>query len=131
MRKERAPKAARFLKSAPAPVNRAAVQPAAKTAVSAHSGYVIGFQRFIYGRNRGFSATRPLSRPRAVAFSATIYKEYLHPMAASPSHAGTIPTAAVVLAAGMGTRMRSALPKVMHAIGGRPMVNHVLATLAE
>jgi len=40
------------------------------------------------------------------------------------------PTAAVVLAAGMGTRMKSALPKVMHAIGGRPMVNHVLATLA-
>jgi bifunctional UDP-N-acetylglucosamine pyrophosphorylase/glucosamine-1-phosphate N-acetyltransferase len=29
----------------------------------------------------------------------------------------------------MGTRMRSALPKVMHAIGGRPMVNHVLTTL--
>lgn len=40
------------------------------------------------------------------------------------------PTAAVVLAAGMGTRMKSAWPKVMHAIGGRPMVNHVIATLA-
>ncbi|MBY0511412.1 MAG: bifunctional UDP-N-acetylglucosamine diphosphorylase/glucosamine-1-phosphate N-acetyltransferase GlmU [Rhodospirillaceae bacterium] len=40
------------------------------------------------------------------------------------------PTAAVVLAAGMGTRMRSTLPKVMHAIGGRPMVGHVMATLA-
>ena len=44
--------------------------------------------------------------------------------------AKTAPTAAVVLAAGMGTRMFSTLPKVMHAIGGRPMVNHVLATLA-
>lgn len=39
-------------------------------------------------------------------------------------------TAAIVLAAGLGTRMKSALPKVMHKIAGRPMVNHVLATLA-
>jgi bifunctional UDP-N-acetylglucosamine pyrophosphorylase/glucosamine-1-phosphate N-acetyltransferase len=38
--------------------------------------------------------------------------------------------AAVVLAAGMGTRMKSALPKVMHAIAGRPMIGHVLANLA-
>jgi len=41
------------------------------------------------------------------------------------------PTAAIVLAAGMGTRMKSARPKVMHAVGGRPLVNHVLATLKE
>lgn len=40
------------------------------------------------------------------------------------------PTAAIVLAAGIGSRMKSALPKVMHRIAGRPMVNHVLATLA-
>jgi bifunctional UDP-N-acetylglucosamine pyrophosphorylase/glucosamine-1-phosphate N-acetyltransferase len=38
--------------------------------------------------------------------------------------------AAVVLAAGMGTRMKSALPKVLHAIAGRPMISHVLANLA-
>src|SRR5579871_6583761 len=38
--------------------------------------------------------------------------------------------AAVVLAAGMGTRMKSARPKVMHAIAGRPMIGHVLANLA-
>jgi bifunctional UDP-N-acetylglucosamine pyrophosphorylase/glucosamine-1-phosphate N-acetyltransferase len=35
--------------------------------------------------------------------------------------------AVVVLAAGQGTRMKSALPKVLHAIGGRPMLGHVLA----
>jgi len=35
--------------------------------------------------------------------------------------------AVIVLAAGQGTRMKSALPKVMHAIGGRPMLAHVLA----
>jgi bifunctional UDP-N-acetylglucosamine pyrophosphorylase/glucosamine-1-phosphate N-acetyltransferase len=39
----------------------------------------------------------------------------------------------VVLAAGQGTRMKSAEPKVLHAIAGRPMIEHVLdaaATLA-
>ncbi|WP_428030286.1 bifunctional UDP-N-acetylglucosamine diphosphorylase/glucosamine-1-phosphate N-acetyltransferase GlmU [Ancylobacter sp.] len=32
----------------------------------------------------------------------------------------------IVLAAGEGTRMRSAMPKVLHAVAGRPMVSHVL-----
>ncbi|MCB2109243.1 MAG: NTP transferase domain-containing protein, partial [Rhodobacteraceae bacterium] len=40
------------------------------------------------------------------------------------------PTAAVILAAGLGTRMKSARPKVMHCVGGRPLVNHLLATLS-
>src|SRR5712671_6036800 len=35
--------------------------------------------------------------------------------------------AVIVLAAGQGTRMKSALPKVMHKIAGRPMLAHVLA----
>ena len=34
----------------------------------------------------------------------------------------------VVLAAGKGTRMRSALPKVMHGVNGRPMLSHVIVT---
>ncbi|MGE4057032.1 MAG: bifunctional UDP-N-acetylglucosamine diphosphorylase/glucosamine-1-phosphate N-acetyltransferase GlmU, partial [Vicinamibacterales bacterium] len=34
----------------------------------------------------------------------------------------------VVLAAGKGTRMRSALPKVLHRIAGRPMLDYVLDT---
>lgn len=33
---------------------------------------------------------------------------------------------AIILGAGMGTRMRSALPKVLHAVGGQPMVSHVV-----
>jgi bifunctional UDP-N-acetylglucosamine pyrophosphorylase/glucosamine-1-phosphate N-acetyltransferase len=37
--------------------------------------------------------------------------------------------AAIVLAAGKGTRMKSDLPKVMHAIAGRPMLGHVLGNL--
>jgi bifunctional UDP-N-acetylglucosamine pyrophosphorylase/glucosamine-1-phosphate N-acetyltransferase len=36
--------------------------------------------------------------------------------------------AVVVLAAGQGTRMKSSLPKVLHRIGGRPLVGHVLDT---
>ncbi len=35
-------------------------------------------------------------------------------------------TVAVVLAAGLGTRMKSNLPKVLHPICGRPMVDYVL-----
>lgn len=40
------------------------------------------------------------------------------------------PLAVIVLAAGQGTRMKSALPKVLHRIGGRTLVGHVLATAA-
>ncbi len=35
--------------------------------------------------------------------------------------------AAVILAAGLGTRMRSSLPKAMHPVAGRPMLRHLLA----
>jgi bifunctional UDP-N-acetylglucosamine pyrophosphorylase / glucosamine-1-phosphate N-acetyltransferase len=38
--------------------------------------------------------------------------------------------AAVVLAAGQGTRMRSRIPKVLHPLAGRPMLEHVLDALA-
>jgi len=34
---------------------------------------------------------------------------------------------AVILAAGLGTRMRSTLPKTLHPIAGRPMLRHLLA----
>jgi bifunctional UDP-N-acetylglucosamine pyrophosphorylase/glucosamine-1-phosphate N-acetyltransferase len=36
----------------------------------------------------------------------------------------------VILAAGQGTRMRSALPKVLHPLAGKPLVQHVIETAA-
>ena len=40
-------------------------------------------------------------------------------------------TAAVILAAGLGTRMRSTLPKVLHPLCGRPMLAYVLDAWTE
>lgn len=37
----------------------------------------------------------------------------------------------VILAAGQGSRMRSALPKVLHPVGGRAMVQHVIDTAKQ
>jgi bifunctional UDP-N-acetylglucosamine pyrophosphorylase/glucosamine-1-phosphate N-acetyltransferase len=36
----------------------------------------------------------------------------------------------VVMAAGKGTRMKSRTPKVLHKVGGRPMIQHVMDTAA-
>ncbi|MBI1244290.1 MAG: bifunctional UDP-N-acetylglucosamine diphosphorylase/glucosamine-1-phosphate N-acetyltransferase GlmU [Alphaproteobacteria bacterium] len=38
--------------------------------------------------------------------------------------------AVIVLAAGQGTRMKSAHPKVLHEVGGRPLIGHIAAELA-
>ena len=42
-----------------------------------------------------------------------------------------VPLTVVVLAAGGGTRMRSKTMKVLHRIGGRSMIGHVLAAVRE
>jgi bifunctional UDP-N-acetylglucosamine pyrophosphorylase/glucosamine-1-phosphate N-acetyltransferase len=41
------------------------------------------------------------------------------------------PVAAVIMAAGKGTRMKSDLPKVLHKLGGKPMVEYVVNTARE
>ena len=41
------------------------------------------------------------------------------------------PAAVIILAAGEGTRMKTRTPKVLHSVGGRTMLGHVLATARE
>lgn len=49
-------------------------------------------------------------------------------MSASSSPAAST---AVLLAAGLGTRMKSAMPKAMQPLAGRPMLAHLIASAAE
>jgi bifunctional UDP-N-acetylglucosamine pyrophosphorylase/glucosamine-1-phosphate N-acetyltransferase len=51
------------------------------------------------------------------------------PSASRPAGPAAV-AAVVVLAAGQGTRMRSSTPKVLHTLGGRSMLGHVLAATA-
>lgn len=37
----------------------------------------------------------------------------------------------IILAAGQGTRMKSAVPKVLHPLGGKPVLRHVIDTAAQ
>ena len=37
--------------------------------------------------------------------------------------------AAVIMAAGQGTRMKSRVPKVLHKVGGRSLLDRVIDTL--
>lgn len=46
----------------------------------------------------------------------------------SPSNTHTLPIDVVIMAAGKGTRMKSALPKVLHKLAGRPLLRHVVDT---
>ncbi|MBC7719281.1 MAG: NTP transferase domain-containing protein, partial [Chitinophagaceae bacterium] len=41
------------------------------------------------------------------------------------------PLEVVIMAAGKGTRMKSTLPKVLHRLGGRTLLGHVLDCAAQ
>jgi bifunctional UDP-N-acetylglucosamine pyrophosphorylase / glucosamine-1-phosphate N-acetyltransferase len=55
----------------------------------------------------------------------------MNPPSPSPLSGPSGRTAAVILAAGLGTRMRSTLPKVLHPLCGRPMLAYVLDAWTE
>ena len=40
-------------------------------------------------------------------------------------------TTAIILAAGLGTRMKSSRPKAMHSIAGRPMINLLISSILD
>ena len=46
----------------------------------------------------------------------------------SQPNASSLPIDVVIMAAGKGTRMKSALPKVLHKLAGRPLLRHVIDT---
>ena len=43
----------------------------------------------------------------------------------------SMPLDVVIMAAGKGTRMRSTLPKVLHRLGGKPLLEHVIDAAAQ
>ncbi|HEX4441431.1 MAG TPA: NTP transferase domain-containing protein, partial [Thermoanaerobaculia bacterium] len=67
-------------------------------------------------------AAKPRRRSRAVSPRS---RDRTRPRSA-PTKSDAAPRA-VVLAAGAGTRMRSTLPKVLHRVGGRTLIEAVLA----
>ncbi len=48
------------------------------------------------------------------------------PVAANPHGRGEPRIAVAIMAAGKGTRLKSQLPKVLHEVGGRPLLEHVI-----
>src|SRR3954454_21961820 len=99
------------------------------------------------GQGRRARLTPPVTHPRIGASQMTISHDLqgdgaARPAAArprtprapgppepvTPSSPDAAPrrTVAVVLAAGLGTRMKSATPKVLHPLCGRPMIQYVL-----
>ena len=47
-----------------------------------------------------------------------------------PQQSGAVPLDILILAAGLGTRMRSGTAKVLHQLGGRPLIAHVCRAAA-
>ncbi|MBL8371731.1 MAG: bifunctional UDP-N-acetylglucosamine diphosphorylase/glucosamine-1-phosphate N-acetyltransferase GlmU [Burkholderiaceae bacterium] len=51
-----------------------------------------------------------------------------HSVSSEPSSPSAVPVDVVIMAAGKGTRMKSRLPKVLHQLGGRALLHHVVDT---
>ena len=70
---------------------------------------------------------QPASASRSASDSAAIIGDRAR---ARGNADGSMVLNVVVMAAGQGTRMRSALPKVLHRLGGRHLLQHVLDAAA-
>jgi len=52
--------------------------------------------------------------------------------ASSPGRSATAPRIAIaIMAAGKGTRLKSRIPKVLHEVGGKPLLQHVIRAAAS
>ena len=81
----------------------------------------------------GGSATWPGARTSTAAGPCCSPTERTPPLARATRYNGPMserPLSAIVLAAGQGTRMRSARPKPLHRLCGRPLVRYVLDAVA-
>ena len=58
-----------------------------------------------------------------------LLSRYIEPMPKSTN--ATSRTAIAIMAAGKGTRLKSKLPKVLHEVGGKPLLAHVIAAAAK
>jgi bifunctional UDP-N-acetylglucosamine pyrophosphorylase / glucosamine-1-phosphate N-acetyltransferase len=80
-------------------------------------------ETFLYfARARPYVSVRPPKGRKSLVFHGS-------GLTSPSANLRPVPLAAVVLAAGKSTRMKSALPKVLHLIAGRPILGHILHTL--
>lgn len=76
---------------------------------------------------------------RAARLQVSLVEDHCPQKVISPAKGGTLqpdimhskPPVAVILAAGKGKRMNSDLPKVLHQLGGKPMVEYVIDSARE
>src|SRR5690606_13190958 len=113
---------------------RSASVPVTSPPRAAAHGRVKPYDRAVPTAGTGASSRAPAASPSADAARSRPQPgvdSMLDPQGrGSSGSTSTRPAAAIVLAAGEGTRMRSAVPKVLHPIAGRSLLGHAVHAVA-